>query len=265
MLMNWWRRRRRARILDEPFPREWFGVLERNVGHYARLSDPERVRVRQITQVMIAEKRWESAGGFLMTDEAKVTIAGQAALLLLGMDHDYYSRVPSVIVYPRPYAVPDRDEFGDEDDTFPAHVVEGQAVYRGPVLFSWEEVLREGRDPTAGHNVVVHEFAHQLDFLDNSIDGTPNLPDAESAAKWGRVMQAAFDRHCRAIKTHSETFFTEHAAENETEFFADASEAFFCVPQSLAAEEPDVFGLLVGYYRIDPRRWFESEELLPRS
>jgi hypothetical protein len=258
MLFKWLRRRRRERILDEPMPAWWVQILHRNVGHYGRLSDTERAKLHDIARVFVAEKKWEAAGGFRINDEVKITIAAQAALLLLGMDHDYYGRVPSVIVYPRPYEVPDLDEFGDEDDTFPAHVVEGQAVYRGPVLFSWEQVMHEGREPEAGHNVVVHEFAHQLDFLDNSIDGTPQLDDPALAKRWGPVMTDAFRKHCDDVKHRRETFFTEHASDNETEFFADASEAFFCIPHDLAAEEPGVYDLLKSYYKLEPRNWFRS-------
>ena len=193
-----------------------------------------------------------------MTDEAKVTIAAQATLPLLGLDHDYYTRVPSIIVYPAAFEIPDRDEFGDVDDTFPAYVAAGQAIYRGAVILAWNEVLPEGRDPSIGKNVVIHEFAHQLDFLDNVINGTPPLENAEAERKWGRVMQAAFDRHLQDLKANRQTFFTEHAGDDEAEFFADASEAFFCVPHALIAEEPEVFEMLQAYYRLDPRIWFRA-------
>jgi hypothetical protein len=152
--------------------------------------------------------------------------------------------------------VPDLDEYGEVDDTFPAVIASGQAMDRGAVVLAWNEVLPEGRDPSIGKNVVIHEFAHQLDFLDGVTNGTPPLDDARTEAKWGRVMQAAFDRHLRELKAGGETFFTEHAGESETEFFADASEAFFCVPHDLAAEEPEVFELLKAYYRVEPREWF---------
>jgi hypothetical protein len=256
MIFSWLRNRRRRKILDEPFPREWEQILKKNVAHWPRLDAEEQSKLKDGIRILVAEKRWEGANRFPINDEVKVTVAAQAAILLLGLTHDYYARVPSIVIYPHSFEVPDLDEFGDVDDTFPAHVAAGQAVYRGAVILSWSEVLPEGRDLSMGKNVVIHEFAHQLDFLDNVINGTPPLEDEKAAAKWGRVMQAAFDRHLADLKASRETFFTEHAGDNETEFFADASEAFFCVPHDLEEEEPEVYELLMAYYRIDPRKWF---------
>ena len=73
------------------------------------------------------------------------------------------------------------------------------------------------------------------------------------------VMQTAFDAHKAALDRREETFFTEHAAENETEFFADATEAFFCRPHDLREEGPGVYELLAAYYRVDPTRWFPDD------
>ena len=43
-----------------------------------------------------------------------------------------------------------------------------------------------------------------------------------------------------------------YAATNPAEFFAVASETFFVQPQPLAAAYPDVYRLLVAYYRQEP-------------
>jgi Mlc titration factor MtfA (ptsG expression regulator) len=254
-MFSWLRNRRRKKLLAEPFPPWWEAVLKRNVGHYPRLSPAEQARLRDATRILVAEKTWEGVGGLFVTDEIKLTVAAQAALLLLGSDHDYYARVDSVVVYPNSFRTPVAED-GWEDDELSDTVSSGQAVYRGPVILSWDEALAEGRDPTAGYNVVLHEFAHQLDFLDNVVNGTPPLGDPALEARWKRVMQAAFDGHRAQLDRGEETFFTEHAAEDETEFFADATEAFYCQPANLRAEYPDVYELLRGYYRVDPLRWF---------
>jgi Mlc titration factor MtfA (ptsG expression regulator) len=254
-MFSFFRNRRRRKLLDEPFPPWWDGILKRNVGHYARLSPPEQAKLRDILRILIAEKKWDGARGMFCTDEVKVTIAAQAALLLLGIEHDYYARVDSLVVYPDTFRTPNPEDDW-EDDELSDFEASGQAVYRGPVILSWREVLDEGRDPACGYNVVVHEFAHQLDYLDNTINGTPPLADKALEARWQSVMQAAFDRHRQALDRREDTFFTEHAAENETEFFADASEAYFCKPHDLREEEPDVFELLKAYYRVDPLAWF---------
>jgi Mlc titration factor MtfA (ptsG expression regulator) len=258
MVFSWLRKRRRRKLLAEPFPIRWLPYLERNVGHYPLLSPAEQAKLRDIARVLIAEKTWQGGRGLYVTEEMKVTIAAQAALLLLGRDHDFYSRVATIIVYPDCFRTP-RQEDDWEDDELSDVASSGMAVYRGPVLVAWEDVMAEGPDPDCGHNIVVHEFAHQLDYLDNAINGTPDLGSRELEARWRYVMTVAFEDHRRAIaKGSRETFFTEYAAENETEFFADASEAFFCRPIDMREDYPEVYELLAAYYRVDPVKWFEG-------
>ena len=257
MLFSWLRNRRRRKLLAEPFPLRWEPFLRTNVGHYALLSEAEQSRLRDIARILIAEKQWEGCNGLYVTEEMKVTIAAEAALLLLGIEHDYYARVASVVVYPGRFRTP-RPEDDWEDDELSDTEADGQAVYRGPVILSWEDVIAEAPDPDCGYNVVVHEFAHQLDFLDNAINGTPPLDDAELERRWRYVMTVAFEDHRRLLKAGGPTFFTEHAGGDETEFFADASEAFYCRPHDMKADYPEVYQLLAAYYRVDPTRWFKE-------
>jgi MtfA peptidase len=258
MLFSWLRKRRRRKLLAEPFSIRWEAFLRTNVAHYSRLSNAEQSRLRDITRILIAEKKWEGTRGLYVTEEMKVTIAAQAALLLLGLDHDYYARVDSIVVYPGKFRTPQRED-NWEDDELSETEAEGQAVYRGPVILSWEDVLPEGRHPDEGFNVVVHEFAHQLDFLDNDLNGTPPLGDRELEVRWKYVMTVAFEDHRRAIqKGEEETFFSEQAADDETEFFADASEAFYCRPKDMTELYPEVYQLLAAYYRVDPMKWFTT-------
>lgn len=256
-MFTWLRNRRRRKLLEEPFPPWWDAILRRNVGHYPRLSPDERARLRDTLRVLVAEKDWEGVGGLHVTEEIKVTIAAQAALMLLGMEHDYFARVDSIVVYPGSFRTPNPED-GWEDDELSDRVADGQAVYRGPVILAWDSVLQDGREPEGGHNVVVHEFAHQLDFLDYETNGTPPLNDPELAKRWGPVMTAAFKQHRQLVERGEETFFEEQAAENETEFFADASEAFFCSPADFLAGYPEVYALLRDYYRVDPLKWFPA-------
>lgn len=255
-MFGFFRQRRRRKLLAEPFPPWWDAILARNVGHFPLLSAPEQAKLRDTTRVLVAEKGWEGCGGLFVTDEMKVTIAAQAALLLNGFDdHDYFARVPSVVVYPSQFRTPQREDDW-EDDELSDTVADGQAHYRGPVILSWDEVRNEARDPWSGFNVVIHEFAHQLDFLDGETNGTPPLGSAEAEAAWGRVMAAELAAHRKAIDQGKETFLSEQAADDETEFFADSAEAFFCNPLGLSEEHPPVFDLLLGYFRQDPRKWF---------
>jgi Mlc titration factor MtfA (ptsG expression regulator) len=253
-MFSWFRNRRRRKLLADPFPVRWEGFLRQNVGHFARLPAVEQARLRDITRILVAEKDWKGRGGLFITEEMKVTIAAQAGLLLLGADHNYYARVSSVVVFPGEIRTPVAEDDW-EDDELSDTVLSGQAWRRGPVILSWEVLLPEGRDPDAGYNVVIHEFAHQLDYLDNIVNGVPPLDDPAQAARWRYVMTVAYEDHRRAVQKGEETFFSEQAADTPTEFFADATEAFYCQPANLHAENPDVYELLRGYYRVDPATW----------
>lgn len=257
-MFTWLRDRRRRHLLAEPFPPHWDAILRKNVGHYARLSATEQAKLRDTVRVLVAEKLWEPARGFHVTEEMKLTIAAQASLLLIGQpDHDYFATVASVIVYPGQFRRPDQEDYTYEDD-LAEEIADGLASYRGPVVLAWNQVQPEAREPTLGYSVVVHEFAHQLDFRDEYTDGTPPLPTEAERRRWAAVMSAALGRHRTTLgRAAGETFFSEQAADSETEFFADVAEAFFCTPADLRAEEPDVYALMRDFFGVDPVGWFQ--------
>jgi hypothetical protein len=255
-MFSWLRNRRRRRLLAEPFPPHWDATLRKNVKHYSLLAPSEQAKFRDILRVLVAEKIWESARGFHVTEEMKLTVAGQAGLLLLGQaDHDYFARVPSVVVHPGQFRRPDPEDPTVEDEVTD-EIVDGLASYRGPVVVGWEQVLHEARNPEEGYSVVVHEFAHQLDFLDEYTDGTPPLPTKADEERWAKVMTAALGKHRKELDGGIETFFSEQAGDSESEFFADAAEAFFCKPADLRAEEPDVYAVLAKFFGVEPVDWF---------
>ncbi len=256
MFLSWLRDRRRRKLLSEPFSSRWVGILDQNVGHYPLLSPTEQARLRDIVRVLIAEKRWLGRGGLFVSEEMKVTIAGQAALLLLGDNRGYFARVRDVVVFPSDFRTPVADDDW-EDDWLSETPLAGQAVNRGPVLLAWDQALPEGRNPDAGYNVVVHEFAHQLDYIDHVSSGVPALNDASLEARWHYVMATAFEDHRRAIRQgDSNVFFTAHAADSEAEFFADITETFYCLPADLKAFHPEMYQLLAAYFAVDPVKWF---------
>lgn len=251
MLFSWLARRRRARILATPFPDEWLGFLDRNVSLYPQLSERDQARLRDDLRILVAEKHWEGCGGLVMTDEIKVTIAAQAAVLLLGIDHDYFARVMSILVYPSGFRSPDgwTREGGIVDLSIGAL---GQAWYDGPVILAWDSVLAGGRDPKDGQNVVLHEFAHQLDYLDGTADGTPPLRHQSDYKQWQEVMTREYER----LKAESEhgrpQVLDSYGATNHAEFFAVATEAFFEKPRQMYSRHPELYAVLSEYYGQDP-------------
>ena len=251
MIVSWLARRRRAKILVAQFPIEWLGFLERNVPLYSHLNERERARLRDDLRVLVAEKHWEGCGGLAMTDEVKVTIAAQAAILLLGIEHDYFARVMSILVYPTGFRSPDGWTRADGVVDLTAGAL-GQAWYDGPVVLAWDAVLDSGRHPRYGLNVVLHEFAHQLDYLDGVADGTPLLRKTGDYARWQEVMTREFECLKAEAEQGRPKVLDAYGATNHAEFFAVATEAFFEKPREMYARHPELYAVLSEYYGQDP-------------
>lgn len=254
-MFHWLRDNRRAEARKRPFPPEWEGYLRANVPHYFLLDDAERSELHATMQVFLEEKLWEGCGGLELTDEIRVTIAAQACLLQLGLPHDYYRNVESILVYPSTVVIPEHRPGVFESVGSPVEAsfpILGQAFVQGPVILVWDAVLHGARHPEQGHNVVYHEFAHKLDMLDGSADGTPPLAGPDQLAEWVAVCTREFQRlRLLADKGHK-TFLDSYGAKNEAEFFAVATEEFFDRPLILQGHAPDLYHVLGAYYRQDP-------------
>jgi Mlc titration factor MtfA (ptsG expression regulator) len=167
-----------------------------------------------------------------------------------------YRDVESILVYPSSVQRPEAKQgvFVRSRDLVARGPVAllGEAHKGGPVVLAWDRVLRDGRHPQDGHNLVYHEFAHKLDMLDGSADGTPPLATREELASWAQACERAF----LALKADSargaSTLLDSYGATNEAEFFAVATEHFFDRPRSLQEHLPDLYQVLAHFYRQDP-------------
>lgn len=255
MPFDWLRKRRRKKLLEEPFPEQWQEILRQNTAHMEWLNATERALLRDLVQVFVAEKSWEGCGGLELTDEIRVTIAADACLLLLGLPHDVYDSVRTILVYPSTVISPQRQLGFFEVATAPLggpRPVIGEAHLRGPVILSWDAVRRGARHPEHGHNVVFHEFAHKLDMLDSYADGTPPLASRADYTRWGEVFSASFTALRAEAERGRPTLLDPYGATNEAEFFAVATEAFFNLPLKLREGELALYELLAGFYQQDP-------------
>ena len=253
-MFHWLRAHRRAEARKRPFPPEWEAFMHTNVAHYCVLDTAERTELQAMIQVFLDEKHWEGCGGLDLTDEIRVTIAAQACLLQLGLPHDYYSNVQSILVYPSTVVPPERHPGVFErvnGPIEPAVPILGQSMSQGPVILVWDAVLRGARHPEQGHNVVYHEFAHKLDMLDGAADGTPLL-ESDEFAEWVAVCSHEFLRLRRIAEKGHKTFLDSYGAKNEAEFFAVATEEFFDRPIALQKNAPDLYRVLKAYYHQDP-------------
>lgn len=259
MIFNWLKRRRRERILAAPFPAEWLEHLKKNVAVYDLLSPTQQSKLRDDLRIFIAEKSWEGCGGLTLTDEVKVAVAAQACLLVLGVEHDYFRRVETILVYPSAYRTPD-GEVGPDGVVHEDSGRLGEAWHGGPVVLGWNAVRVGGQDPRDGRNLVFHEFAHQLDFLDGLADGTPPLRSAEQYRRWHEVMTAEYERLRTESNQGKATLLDDYGTTNPAEFFAVATECFFEQPVQMQKRHPDLYGVLSDYYCQKPAEWFNPPE-----
>jgi Mlc titration factor MtfA (ptsG expression regulator) len=202
----------------------------------------------------VVEKNWEGCGGLKLNDEIRSTIAGHACVLLMGIPHDFYRNVESILVYPTTVVRPERRpgffEVPGNRLGGPMPLL-GEAHLRGPVILVWDAVTRDGCRPN-GHNVVIHEFAHKLDMLDGRADGTPVLQGRDEYARWVEVCVREFAALQQSRRKGQRTFLDQYGATDEAEFFAVTTELFFDRPVLMKRKHPDLYGVLSAFYRQDP-------------
>ncbi|MGE0549649.1 MAG: zinc-dependent peptidase [Kofleriaceae bacterium] len=254
-MFGWLTERRRARLLERPFPAAWTAILDENVALWRRLDDSARARLRELIVVFVAEKRWEGCGGLELADEHRVTIAALACVLLLGREHALYEDVESILVYPSTVVAPEHRPGVFETGGRVLHEsgtpILGQAHHRGPVIVAWDDVLAGARGDVP-RNVVFHELAHKIDMVDGTIDGTPPLASSEARRRWAEVCSRAYLELRARVDAGESPFLDDYGATNEAEFFAVVTEAYWCQPSQLRQHEPALYGLLRSFYRFEP-------------
>ena len=256
-MFGWFKNRRRRRILAGPVPAEWLDVLQDNVWQYAGLSEAEQAKLCDLTRLCVAEKNFEGCGGQELDDAIRVTVAAYACLLILKLDPESYDHVISVLIYPDDYFAPQTTvtKEGFQREEVSGRL--GEAWSGGTVVLSWSDV----RHRRKGANVVIHEFAHQLDMLNRSVDGTPPLRDGGRVATWRRVMAEEYEELCRELERGRRTFLDPYGSTNIAEFFAVATESFFEDAAELQRAHAELYSMFRDYYGQDPATWLEERRL----
>ena len=243
---DWWRNRQ----LRKPFPKRWKEMLRTQVPLYVGLPASLQRRLEQHVQLFLAEKPFYGCDGFEVDDRVRVTIAGHACLLIAARSFSDFDGVNSILVYPDEYRA-----WGTESDGVIVSVSEqvraGEASGYGQVVLAWPDCEKASRHPAGHHNVILHEFAHQLDYLDGTADGAPPL-SGELARQWQQTMTRAYEELIESLRHHEKPWLDPYGATEPAEFFAVLTETFFQRPRHLKAEQPEVHDALVGFFRFDP-------------
>lgn len=251
-----WRASRRARLNQTPFPADWRQLVRQRVPLVARLPADLQQQLRQRMQVFIAEVPFIGCQGLEVTHEMRVVVAAQACLLLLNRPQAEFVGLRQVLLYPGPFRVR-----GESVDPTGLHydrndVLSGESWSQGQVILSWPDCLEGAAVADDGVNVVVHEFAHQLDQESGHANGAP--PDALRQRQWSRVWSQAFERIRRGFYDLPEgqpPLFSDYALSAPAEFFASACEVFFERGADLQAQHPQLYETLRTYFRTDTAAW----------
>lgn len=253
MIVRMLKQRRRRALRAQPAPKSWLETIARNILFFQRLSADDRDELLGHIQVFMAEKQFEGCAGLELTDEIRVTIAAQACLLLLHRKTDYFPRLLTILVYPSTYVAQGKEP------------IEGHVWKEGPMrrqgetgrklgsmVLAWDAAKSGAADSSDGKNVVLHEFAHQLDYENYAADGAPELTTRDQQLSWGEVMRTEFASLRAADETGIPTLLDTYGATNPAEFFAVLIEAFFERPCALRAHHPRLYAELQRYFRQDP-------------
>jgi MtfA peptidase len=243
----------RPRPSDYPaVPIFWRTLLASRVPLTRRLTSSQRDRLLVKMQHLIRGCRWEGCGGLRLTEDMQVVIAAHACLLVLEQPGEPYPSLRSVLVYPGTFRprrfswTPSADAENQEDPTL------GESWKHGVVILAWDSAEEGALDPRDGRNVVIHEFAHQLDGNNGPFDGVPRLQNATALASWAVMLEAQYDDLVGKAESGMAGVLDHYGATDRAEFFAVATEAFFERPAELRSERPALYEALREYYRQDP-------------
>jgi MtfA peptidase len=232
-------------------PASWRLALRSGVPLTYRLTPAQRERLLQKIQQLVQGCRWEGCGGLQLTEDMQVIIAAHACLLVLEHPGEPYPTLRNILVYPGTFQ-PRRFTWTPSADFEQEEPALGESWKHGVVILAWESAREGASDPEDGHNVMLHEFAHQLDAASGQHDGIPRIPDATALSSWTAMLGSDFERLLREAEAGTLGVLDHYGATNHAEFFAVATEAFFERPTELRRDRPELYIALRSYYRQDP-------------
>jgi len=252
---RWRKTLRRKRIMASAFPKSWRMILKRRLPYFHALPTDLQLQLKSHIQVFLDEKRFVGCNGLQITDEIRVTIAAQACLLLLNRKTDFYPKLRQILVYPDAFIVDNQRQDPAGLISEQRNVLAGESWEQGQVILSWKNTLEGAANPHDGNNVVIHEFAHQLDQEDGHANGAPMLQHRQDYLSWSSVFSKAYNELVQAAALGRPSLFNYYGATNPAEFFAVVTEVFFEQPEALNLEHPALYRELSHFYQLDPINW----------
>ena len=251
----YWPRYRKKRIESRDFPDDWLEILNRRLSFYRSLPGDVQQRLQNLIKLFLHDKQFIGCADQQINDEIRVTIAAQACLLILNKSDNPYQSLNSVLVYPSTFVATRevRDDLGLVSTNHIALL--GESWSQGKVILAWDNVESGVRNLQDGHNVVLHEFAHQLDSESGAHNGAPLLLTRGAYKSWAHVFSQEFEKLQQAAAIGNSTLIDHYGATNPAEFFAVTTETFFERSAEMKASHGELFQQLVNFYGMDPTDW----------
>ena len=246
---------RRKRLRARPIPEAWVEILEKNVALYRELPECLRGQLHRHMQIFLGEKDFEGCGGLVVTEEMRVTIAAQACLLIMNRPTRYFPGLNAILIYPSAYVFESKRKNGHIQLPDEREIHLGESWSNGTLVLSWSDVHNTAHDLRDGHNLVLHEFAHQLDTEDGSGDGIPILDQQSKYFHWAEVLNREYEHLVKLTSMGKKDVIQAYCATNSAEFFAVATEAFFEKPVLMHRKHPELYAELKDFYKLDPESW----------
>ena len=232
-----------------PIPHRIWRRVTRQIVVLRELDAVQMAHLRELTTWFLHSKSINGVQGLDVTLSMRVAVAAQACLLILNLDIDYFDNWVEVILYPGAFRVAHEQMDANGLVHNEANILSGESWLRGPVILSWDDVERDTYHSQAGHNVVLHEFAHKLDGINGVTNGMPPLRRGMNRIRWAEDWSGAYDALCRQVAAGKSTLINPYAATSPAEFFAVLSEYFFTAPDILKKCCPGVHKQLTLFYR----------------
>ncbi len=244
-----------TRIQKRAFPESWHQTLTDRLPFVARVPLAEQEQLKFLIKVFLADKEFYGCAGQEINDDIRVTVAAQACLLLLNQDRTPYPDLDSILIYPSTFVA--TREFANELGLVSTNhiAILGQSWSQGKVVLAWDNVKKGVMNLQDGQNVVLHEFAHQLDHESGSTNGAPVLNTRGAYRSWAHVFSEEFEELQKDAVRGRHSLLDHYGATNPAEFFAVATETFFERPKEMAAYHQELYQQLKDYYKLDPRNW----------
>jgi Mlc titration factor MtfA (ptsG expression regulator) len=253
LLRRYSKRRKREQLLASPLTAEQRATVERLVPLVRRLPEPTRRALEGKINLFLDHITFRGQNGLEVSEDMELSIAAQACLLVVNSPV-WYDTLRNVLIYPSAFLT-NRNTHDGHFVHENSHATLGESWARGPVILSWDHALHGGLDAEDGHNVVIHEFAHQLDGLSGHTNGIPILRKGQAYAGWERAMLDAFEDQVQRVENGERTLIDPYGASSHQEFFAEAIVTFFERPRAMRDQMPALYEQLAKLLALDPAQW----------